>query len=315
MFDIPQLKMAWKTDVGLGGFEDSRKKINTLDPLTPRILESIIQVINRKNTCFYIVGNIMIRKIVSGGQTGADQAALDVAIEMGIGHGGWITKGRRTEDGRLPDKYRLKEIDSIDYEQRTELNVVDSDGTVIFSHGELKGGSAYTLELAKKHNRTCLHINLDELSEYKAVEIIKTWIEARGIEILNVAGPRKSEDPLIYENVRNVLKSVLYPPPESITIKFPQTVQEAVDLLINYIPMSEKTNIARMEEHELISLNLTLGNHIKTRFGLLLGNEALMQSCRYIIKKYEIDKDDVSSAIIKELWIRLKKTHALRIVK
>jgi hypothetical protein len=257
----------------------------------------------------------MIKKIVSGGQTGADQAALDVAIEMGISHGGWVPKGRKTENGRLSPKYRLKEINSIDYGQRTELNVVDSDGTVIFSHGDLKGGSAYTLKVAKKHNKPCIHIDLDKISEYKAVEIIKSWIDVRNIEILNVAGSRKSEDHLIYEDVQSVLKSVLYPPPESITAKFPGTVREAVDILINDIPRVEKTKIARMDEDELKSLNLTMGDHIKTRFGIISGNEALMQSCRYILKRYEINEDDASLEIIRELWRRLRKTHALRVVK
>jgi hypothetical protein len=151
----------------------------------------------------------MITKIISGGQTGADRAALDAAIEMGIQHGGWITKGRQTEDGKLPQKYCLKEINSIDYYQRTELNVADSDGTVIISHGGLKGGSARTLILAEQHNKPCLHIDLDELGVYKAVEKINSWIKDREIEILNVAGPRTSEDAGIYEAVRNVIKSVL----------------------------------------------------------------------------------------------------------
>ena len=78
----------------------------------------------------------MIKKIVSGGQTGADQAALDAAIEYGIPHGGWVPKGRRTEKGRLPHRYHLKEATTIDYEQRTELNVIDSDSTVIFTRFE-----------------------------------------------------------------------------------------------------------------------------------------------------------------------------------
>jgi predicted Rossmann-fold nucleotide-binding protein len=81
----------------------------------------------------------MIKKIISGGQTGADQAALDVAIELGIPHGGWIPKGRKTEAGRLPEKYHLKEMPTAEYRKRTEQNVIDSDGTLIISHGELNG--------------------------------------------------------------------------------------------------------------------------------------------------------------------------------
>jgi len=151
----------------------------------------------------------MVKKIISGGQTGADRAALDVAIELGISHGGWIISGRKTENGRLPQRYRLKEIDSNDYAERTELNVAGSDGTVIISHGGLKGGSALTLTMVEKHNKPCLHIDLEELDEPKAAEIIKGWIQEIGIRILNVAGPRASEDPGIYESVWNILRLAL----------------------------------------------------------------------------------------------------------
>ena len=83
----------------------------------------------------------MISKIISGGQTGADRAALDVAIELGIPHGGWIPKGRKTEAGPLSAKYRLQEMPTSDYPKRTEQNVIDSDGTMIVCHGPLTGGS------------------------------------------------------------------------------------------------------------------------------------------------------------------------------
>ena len=86
----------------------------------------------------------MITKIISGGQTGADQAVLDVAIELGIPHGGWIPKGRKTERGPLPAKYQLQEMSTAEYPKRTERNVQDSDGTLIISHGELSGGSEFT---------------------------------------------------------------------------------------------------------------------------------------------------------------------------
>lgn len=150
----------------------------------------------------------MLHRVISGGQTGADRAALDVAIEMGIRHGGWIPKGRKTEKGRLPSRYGLKEIDSIDYAQRTELNVVDSDATLLFSHGTLRGGSALTKALANKHRKPCLHIDLDEMGDDKAVEIIDLWLQAREVRVLNVAGPRASEDPRIYNDVKKILRSL-----------------------------------------------------------------------------------------------------------
>jgi hypothetical protein len=84
---------------------------------------------------------VMLKKIISGGQTGADVAGLYVAIKHGIHHGGAIPKGRLTEDGMLSEKYNLEEMTSKSYPKRTEKNVVDSDGTVIFTHGKLTGGN------------------------------------------------------------------------------------------------------------------------------------------------------------------------------
>ena len=89
-----------------------------------------------------------------------DQAALDVAIKLAVAHGGWIPKGRLTESGPLPQKYRLKETRSSSYADRTEKNVQDADGTLIISRGQLTGGSDYTREMATRHNRPWLHIDL-----------------------------------------------------------------------------------------------------------------------------------------------------------
>ena len=104
----------------------------------------------------------MISKIISGGQTGADRAALDVAIELDIPHGGCIPKGRKTDDGTLPEKYCLNEMPTASYSARTEKNVLDSDGTLIISHGKLNGGAALTRQFAKKHNRPWMHVDLDK---------------------------------------------------------------------------------------------------------------------------------------------------------
>ena len=106
----------------------------------------------------------MIKKIISGGQTGVDQAALDVAIDLGIPHGGWIPKGRKTEDGILPAKYQLQEMPTSSYPKRTEKNVLNSGGTLIICHGKLTGGSALTRKMAKKHDRPWLHADMDVLS-------------------------------------------------------------------------------------------------------------------------------------------------------
>ena len=151
----------------------------------------------------------MFKKIISGGQTGADRAALDVAIELNIPHGGWIPKGRKTEDGVLPHKYLLQEMPTTSYPKRTEKNVIDSDGTLIFSRGRLTGGSALTRKLAKQHERPWLHADLDKVVGTGAVQIIAGWVDENDIVVLNVAGPRASKDPGIHDLVLSILDRVL----------------------------------------------------------------------------------------------------------
>jgi hypothetical protein len=152
---------------------------------------------------------MMISKIISGGQTGVDQAALDVAIALGIPHGGWIPKGRKTENGVLPDKYRLKEMPTSSYAKRTEQNVIDSEGTLIISLGPLTGGSELTHKTATLHDRPCLHIDLGTLNTLQAVRTVRSWIVRHGIEILNIAGSRASENPEIYDMAAKILKAVV----------------------------------------------------------------------------------------------------------
>ena len=148
----------------------------------------------------------MIIRILSGGQTGADRAALDFAIKHHIPHGGWLPKGRKTEDGTLPEKYQLQEMPTPDYSKRTKQNVLDSDGTLIVSHGFLTGGSALTEFLAEEHNKPYLHIDLNLLSMQEAVQIINQWIQSYKLKVLNVAGPRASKDPKIYQAIMNLLE-------------------------------------------------------------------------------------------------------------
>lgn len=152
-----------------------------------------------------------VRKIVSGGQTGVDRAALDFALENDIEIGGWIPRNRWAEDGRIPDKYpNLRETESENSAERTELNVRDSDATLILSHGALVGGSNLTLELAKKHAKPHLHLDFNELSEAEAVKEARNWIAENSPLTLNIAGARHSEDSKIYERVKSFLH-LLFP--------------------------------------------------------------------------------------------------------
>jgi hypothetical protein len=147
-------------------------------------------------------------KIISGGQTGADRAALDAAIELRIPHGGWLPKGRKAEDGRLATCYRLLELDTYRYRDRTLKNVVESDGTLIVSFGPLTGGSALTEALCIRSDRPCLHLNMDYVSIDSAVTTLEQWLAAHRIKTLNVAGPRASSDARIYETVKNILLKI-----------------------------------------------------------------------------------------------------------
>ncbi len=147
----------------------------------------------------------MITRIISGGQTGADQAALDAAIKNDVPHGGWIPKGRMTESGPLPKKYQLLEMASQSYPERTEQNVLDSDGTLVVSHGRITGGTALTRELAEKHGKPCLLLDMDRHSLAEAVEQVSTWVRNNDIGIMNVAGSRASHDPEIYQATFSVL--------------------------------------------------------------------------------------------------------------
>jgi hypothetical protein len=146
-----------------------------------------------------------MKKIISGGQTGADQAALDFAIENNIPHGGWIPKGRMTEDGTLPIKYQLQEMPTKSYPKRTEKNILDSDGTLIISHGTISGGTALTKKLSQKHEKPCLHLDLNKITSSEAGEQLRVWIQRNNIQVMNVAGSRASKDDKIYSAVKKIL--------------------------------------------------------------------------------------------------------------
>lgn len=152
----------------------------------------------------------MLKKIISGGQTGVDRAALDAAIRLGIPHGGWIPKGRRTEEGPLPHSYQLDEMPSESYSARTEQNVIDSDGTLIICRDTPTGGTDYTRKMALKHGKQMLHIDLAlHRNAWEAASLVASWVEMNRIGILNVAGPRASRDPAIYAEALAIVTQAL----------------------------------------------------------------------------------------------------------
>lgn len=145
-----------------------------------------------------------IRKVVSGGQTGVDRAALDAALAAGLAIGGWCPRGRRAEDGLIPLCYPLRETPSRDYRQRTRWNVRDSDGTLILTWGPPTGGTALTWRTALRLQRP---VFLAELSQDYVLlaEQIDRWAVQHQLHILNIAGPRSSQAPRAADCVKAVL--------------------------------------------------------------------------------------------------------------
>jgi hypothetical protein len=150
--------------------------------------------------------NKLFSRIISGGQTGVDRAALDAALELGLPVGGWCPKGRRAEDGPINSKYPLKETHSSTYPVRTEKNVLESDGTLILTRGKPKGGTALTIKLACFHKKSYLVIDVKKGTDKTAVW---QWGRERQVAVLNVAGPREGEAPGIYDQAFGFLKEVL----------------------------------------------------------------------------------------------------------
>ncbi len=148
----------------------------------------------------------MLLKIVSGGQTGVDRAALDAGLEGGIQVGGWCPVGRRAEDGKIPERYPLVELDSPEYDARTEQNVVDSAATLVLNLGVLADGTALTVQLARKHRKPCLVVQLDGDADPGTVA---EWIRKLGVKVLNIAGPRESKRPGVYESALQFVRQLL----------------------------------------------------------------------------------------------------------
>ena len=268
----------------------------------------------------------MFEKIISGGQTGADRAALDVALKLGIDHGGYIPRGRRSEAGPVPGHYQLVELDSDSYPDRTAKNVVEGDGTVIVSHGPLDGGSALTRKLAQSHGKPFIHIDLTQTTKFDAALTLADWISSQSIRVLNVAGPRASKDPKIYQATADLLESTYYlyltrdgqtmaTRPESAFAPLPRTIETAVERLEREMPLKDRTTLANMTDFELEGLESTLGRHIGERYEIWSENDALVGSCHEYAAKERLDVTDPPMIIIFALWEKLKNTHKLRIVK
>ena len=153
----------------------------------------------------------MIEKIISGGQTGADIAGLDVAIRHNFPHGGWCPAGRKSLAGPIPLRYNLTETSSASYLVRTEWNVRDSDGTVVFTLAkEATGGSLKTIQFAAKHGKPCIHLPQKSGRYDEPAILLQQFVADHGIKVLNVAGSREEKEPGINAWAMSVLEDAFF---------------------------------------------------------------------------------------------------------
>ena len=272
----------------------------------------------------------LLTKIVSGGQTGADRGALDFAIKFNISHGGWITKGRRTESGPLPGFYNLKEMDTRDYPARTRQNIIDSDGTVIIARGPLTGGSALTYGFAQKTGKWVCRINLLEQDIFEVAFILHDFILEQSIRVLNVAGPRAGHDPDIYYDVKAILAAVLYldfleteegswPVDQMIDQRFDfpksfTSIQQATKALEQSLTLRGKTLIARSEAHQMAGIYFTLLEYVQLSLKLDEKNSSLFKFLSKGRSLKEYTPEDAVMELLKELKTGLSKEFQLRVV-
>lgn len=132
--------------------------------------------------------------VVSGGQTGVDRGALDAALERGVSCGGWCPRRRQAEDGRIPERYPLRELDG-GYSARTLRNVLDSDGTLLIYFARLEGGTEQTLVHCLQQRKPYQLVDASVVAPRAAGELVARFVEAHRIRVLNVAGPRASKQP------------------------------------------------------------------------------------------------------------------------
>ena len=275
---------------------------------------------------------MMLKKIISGGQTSADQAALDAAIKLGIAHGGWIPKGRTTETGTLPENYNLQEMPTDDYSKCIEQNVKDSKGTLIIFYGKLTGDLYLAERETLKHKHQLLGVDLNQTIAFHAASLVNDWIQLRYIDILYVVGPSTTVNPNAGKHTKIMLERALIsdlmnvPSQRAIAdyskkellekpLVLPKTIHEAVERLIAEMALKDKVVIANMTYDELADLNSNFGAYIRNAFRLWSGNHELMESCRFVSKNKKLNVDEASFVIIDAMWEKLRKTHKLKVIK
>lgn len=274
----------------------------------------------------------MVGKIISSGRTGVELAGLDVAVKLGIAHGGWTPRGLRNEHGPLPERYGLQEVPALGFKHAMEQNIKNSDGTLLVTKGHKTTETRFAVETALSHQRQLLHLDLSQYSSFEAASLASSWVSLQRIKILFITGPSADIDPRLYDQAKKVLETAFYlgfvktglhpnlPTTTHSTDHEPQqdlphSLGEAIERLTEALQLKDRTRIANMQPEELDHLRTGLGDYIKQTFGLYSGNTALLQSCAELGGLSRPLPDEACAVILRALWRELQATHKLRVVK
>ena len=150
----------------------------------------------------------MLKKIISGGLPGVEAAALDAAIKLDIPHDGWTYKGQKTENDEFQEQYNIKEIANPSYFERLEKNIIDADGIVILTYGQLIRGSNATKDLADRQNNPCLLLELNKCTLGHMISSIRKWMDNHKIEKIFFTGSKPIAAPQIHEEVILIIEGI-----------------------------------------------------------------------------------------------------------
>lgn len=265
----------------------------------------------------------MIERILSCGRRGAERAALQVALEAGISHGGWVPADLSAE---LAVFAGLVEIPGAEFSDCLEKNVAESDGTLIITFGRPSGDSDLARRLSLQHRRQLLHIDAARTDAADAAELIRSWIEVYRISALHVTGTDASHAEDLYAAAVHMLvfvveamrRQLLHPAWRVYPLapaSRPCTLEQAVQRLAGEMALRDKAAIANAAPDDVQRRLEPLIDSVVVRLGLSTGNEALMESCRFARRTPQMNPEEAAYFILRSLWRLLRATYSIRVVK
>ena len=253
-----------------------------------------------------------------------ERAALDLAIQLGIAHGGWVAAGRIVDDGVLPNRYRLIEVAFSKGGASAEANLDMADGVLFIARGALAGPAAGLYRQVQDRDHPHLAIDLNAHTRFQSSLLINAWLKAQKVESLFITGPRENEQPGIYRDTMECFRAAWWAlmmadpvegqGPAADRDDLPRTLEDAVARLMQLLPLKDKVTIANMGADEIAGLSTTLGRYIQKQFGIWDGNRRLVQSCMQTANRTHLADEEIAALIIDHLAQALKKTHVIRVL-